>query len=70
MKNTIFPEIVKQMKDKNETLEDMTKLLGLTNVSQVSKRLSGSTEWTIGEAEILCNHYNLGMWELFKRKEN
>ena len=70
MRNTMFPEITKQMKKRGEHLQDMVELLGLTNISQVSKRLSGLVEWTFGDVEILCSHYNMGFWELFKRKEN
>lgn len=70
MKNTQYPELVNQMTKRKETLKDLVDLLGLTQLSQVSRRLSGKIEWTIGEVEILCKHYNMGFWELFKRKEN
>jgi hypothetical protein len=70
MNNSIFPEISKQMAKRNEHLQDLTDLLGLTNISQVSRRLSGEVGWTIGDIEILCKHYNMDFWKLFKRKEN
>lgn len=70
MENTIFPEIVKQMKNNNETLQDVANILGLNYPSQISRRLTGEVEWTIGDVEILCKHYNIDFWELFKRKEN
>lgn len=69
MKNTMFPEVVKQMKQNGENLQSLTNLLGLTNISQASKRLSGTTEWSFGDVEILCKHYNMDFWKLFKRKE-
>lgn len=70
MKNTEFPEIVKQMKLRKEQLIDIVNLLGMKQKSQVSRRLSGEVEWTIGDIETLCDHYNMDFWELFKRKEN
>ena len=70
MKNTKFPEIVNQMNLHNEKLQDMVNLLGFKELSQISRRLSGEVQWTIGEVEILCKHYNIDFWELFKRKEN
>lgn len=70
MENTIFPEIVKQIKNNNETLQDVADILGLNYPSQITRRLTGEVEWTIGDVEILCKHYNMDFWELFKRKEN
>lgn len=70
MKNTIFPEIVNQMAKRNETLKNIKDLLGLANISQVSKRLSGKLQWSLQEAEILCKHYNIKFEKLFKRKED
>lgn len=70
MKNSKFPEIVNQMKKRKQTLKDVTELLGLADISQVSKRLSGNLQWSIGDIEILCKYYNMDFWKLFKRKEN
>jgi hypothetical protein len=69
MKNTIYPELVKQMKLHNENLMDISKLIGLNFKEQTSRRLTGEVEFTIGEVEILCKHYNMDFWKLFKRKE-
>ena len=69
MNNTIYPEVVNQMKLHNQNLHDVAELLSIPNISQVSRRLSGKVQWTIGEVEILCRYYNLDFWELF-RKEN
>lgn len=70
MKKTIYPELVNQMTLRNENLKYMVELLGLKEKSQITRRLSGEIEWTIGEVEILCKHYNMDFWELFRRKEN
>ena len=69
MKNTIYPEVVKQMKLHKQNLQDVADLLGITYKSQVSRRLSGEVEWTIGDIATLCEYYNVDFWELF-RKEN
>ena len=70
MNNTIYPELVKQMKLHKESQMDISLLLGLKFREQTSRRLSGQVDFTIGEIEILCNHYNMDFWKLFKRKEN
>ena len=70
MRDSQFPEIVNQMKKRNERVEDLAKLLGLNNKSQATRRLSGKVSWTIGDAEILCKHYNIDFYKLFKRKES
>lgn len=69
MNETKYPEIVNQMIKHNESLEDLTKLLGLNYKSQASRRLSGKVEWSIGDVEVLCKHYNIDFYKLFKRKE-
>ena len=68
-KVTMFPELAAQMARKGETQDDLARLIGVDRTN-ISRRLTGQTEWTIGEVEILCNHYNMDFWELFKRKEN
>jgi len=70
MRNTMFPEIVNQMQLRKENLNYLVNLLGMKQKSQVSRRLSGEVEWTIGDIEILCEHYNMDFWDLFKRKED
>ena len=70
MRNTEFPKIVELMQQNGEALQDLVNLLGYTQKSQVSRRLSGKVEWTIGDVEILCRHYNVDFYELFRRKED
>lgn len=70
MKNTIYPELVNQMKLHNENLMDISKLIGLNFREQTCRRLTGETEFTISEVEILCKHYSMDFYELFKRKED
>jgi len=69
MNNPMFPEIVKQMTKRNETLKDLSNLLNITDISQVSRRLTGEYEWKLDEIWTLCKHYNMKFEKLFKRKE-
>lgn len=69
MRDTIYPEIVKQMKDHKESLQCLTDLIGLKYKSQICRRLSGKVAWTIEDAIILCRHYNMKIENLFKKEE-
>lgn len=68
MKNTKYPEVVKQMKLHKQSLQDVADLLGISDRS-VIRRLSGEVEWSIGDVDTLCRYYNIDFWKLF-RKEN
>lgn len=64
-KAILYPGITGEMAKRGETQTDIGKLLGL-HQTQICKRLQGKKEWTIGEIEILCEHYNKNYYELFK----
>ena len=68
MNKTKYPELVNQMTLRNERLRNLAELLNV-NISQISRRLTGETKFTVDEAEILMKHYNLDFETLFKRKE-
>lgn len=68
MKKSIFPEITKQMANRNETLQDIADLLQ-KDVSQISRKLTGYIDWSIEEAKILCKHYNMKFEKLFRKEE-
>ena len=68
MKETIFPEIVKQMKKRKEGTQDIADLIGQKYKSQITRRLQGKLDWTIREAKILCNHYNIKFEKLFREE--
>lgn len=70
MNNTMFPEIVRQMIKRNETLQDIADLLSLSHISMVSRRLTGKIEWKLDEIKTLCKHYNTDLNKLFERKES
>lgn len=69
MKTILYRNLVGEMAKNGETLVSIGKLLGISNAG-VSRRLSGITEWRIGEIEILCKRFGKDYYELFdKRKE-
>lgn len=67
----LYPNLLAEMARKGETTTDIGKLLKLDR-SQVYRKLNGQAKWTIGDAEILYEHYGIDMYTLFKknRKEN
>ena len=68
MKNTKYPEVIKQMRLHNQTIEDLSRILGISQRS-VRRRITHEVEWTLGDVEILCKYYNMDLYKLF-RKEN
>jgi len=68
MKKVVYPELVVEMARHGEYRKDLAKLLGITNGS-ITGRLSGKTQWTIGEIEKICEHYGKDFYELFKKEQ-
>ena len=68
MKKILFPGLVGEMAKCGDTQKKLGDILNLNRVSIINK-LSGKTEWTISEIDILCNHYKKNYYELFKKSE-
>lgn len=68
MEKILYPELLGEMAKHGDTQKSLAKLLGITYAS-VSRRLSGKSEWSISEIDILCEHYDKNYYELFKKKE-
>lgn len=66
-KTVIYPNLRAEISRHGDTLEDLAAALNMS-VSAVSRRLSGSIEWGIGEIDILCKRYNVAFEYLFKRE--
>ena len=60
-----YANVLAEMKRNYETLKDLSQILGIC-ILTLRKKLAGETEWTIGEIETLCKHYNKDYYELFK----
>lgn len=68
MKVVKYPGLIKEMAARGDTQETLGKILNLSK-SSVCRRLSGEKAWSIGEVEIICNHYNKGYYELFTNEK-
>lgn len=68
MEKILYPELLGEMAKHGDTQKSLAKLLGIT-YSSVSRRLSGKSEWSISEIDILCEHYDKNYYELFKKNE-
>lgn len=66
MKQIKYPELVGEMAKRGDTQKSLAQLLGITYAS-VCRRLSGKSEWTIGDVDKICEHYKKDYYELFKK---
>ena len=64
-KQVKYPGLAAEMARRGDTQEDLAKLLKLSRPT-VCTKLSGKAEWSIGEIEIICEHYKKDYYELFK----
>jgi len=60
-----FPNLVAEMAKNCESQKTVAKLLGVTQPT-IHRKLAGKCEWTIGDIEILCEHYKKDYYQLFK----
>jgi len=60
-----YPNLEVEMSRNGDTQKKLADLLNITQQT-VSKKLAGKVDWTIGEVEIICEHYNKNYYELFK----
>ena len=67
-KFVLFPEIVAEMERRGESRKDLARLLEL-DVSQITRKLNGNIQWTIGDIEVMTLHYNKDFWELFRKNK-
>ena len=67
-KKVMFPEIELEMEKRGETRQDLAKLLEL-DVSQISRKLRGEIQWSIGDIEVLIAHYCRDFYELFRKEK-
>jgi len=65
MKENKFPKLEAEMKKHKESQYALARLLKVSQPT-VCRKLSGETEWNIGEIDILCEHYKKDYYQLFK----
>jgi len=61
-----YLDLFYEMRKNRESLTKVAKLLDVTPQT-VSAKLAGVHDWTIGEIEILCEHYGKDYYALFKK---
>lgn len=61
----IYTKIVQEMKTRKETQAFIAEILGITR-QNLKWKLDGRSEWSIGEIEALCEHFNKDYYQLFK----
>lgn len=59
-----YSGLVSEMAKHKDTQKSIAKLLDISEAT-ISRRLTGETDWSIGEIEKLCNYYNKDYYELF-----
>lgn len=67
-KFVLYPNLVAEMSRAGETTSDLGKLLGVDR-TQVYRKLHGQAKWTLGDAEILYEHYKMDIYKLFKKNK-
>lgn len=60
-----YPNLAAEMARNGENQAYLAKLVGLSQKT-MSKKLRGIVPFTLGEVEIICNHYKQNYYELFK----
>lgn len=68
MKEVKYPGLLAEMAKHGDKQKTLAKLLGISEPS-IGRRLSGKKEWSIGEIEKICEHYDKDYYELFKNND-
>lgn len=69
VKKYVYSNIIKAIEEKQETQRKVANILGITDVA-LRFKLSAKYEWTKGEIDTLCKHFNKNYYELFKKDED
>lgn len=64
----MYPNLVAEMARAGETTEDLGKMLELDR-SQVYRKIHGQAKWTLNDVYVLCEHYKMDCYKLFKKNE-
>ncbi len=65
-KFVLFPEIAIEMAKRGENQQDLANLLQLDRTT-VTRKLNGEIEWSIGDIEVMCLHYDKDFYVLFRK---
>ena len=67
-KYVAYPNLAAEMARRGENAKDLESLLH-TERSAVFRKLQGKAKWTLGDVEVLCEHYKMDYYKLFKKNE-
>lgn len=60
-----YPNLLAEMARRGEKQKTIAKLLGIA-IPTICRKLSGQSNFSISEVEILCEHFGKDYYELFK----
>lgn len=60
-----YPNLAAEMARNGENQKTIADLLNLTQAT-ISRKLAGLVDWSIGEVEVVCEHYGKDYYQLFK----
>lgn len=63
-----YPEIISELRKNAESQQHLANYLEI-DITTLRKKLSGKTQWNIGEIDKLCEHFVKDYYELFKRED-
>ena len=63
----VYLNLLKEMTRKGDKKKDLCKMLNISYFT-LQRKLAGKTQWTIGDIEILCQHYGKDLYELFEKE--
>jgi hypothetical protein len=65
-KNNIkYPTLLAEMARRGETQKTIAELLGESSPT-ICRKFAGQINWNIREVDILCEHFDMDYYELFK----
>jgi hypothetical protein len=65
MRKNLYPGLLAELARHGETYEPLGKAIGISRYA-VCCKMTGKTEWTIGEIEKICKHFDKDYYTLFK----
>lgn len=67
-KRIVYLQLYNEIREHGETQTSVAELLGIS-LQTMGFKLTGKYDWTIGEIETLCKHYNKNYYELFRKEK-
>ena len=65
MKKRKYPGLIAELATTGETQKQLAGVIGITPMA-LSNKMTGKSQFTIGEVETICEHYKKNYYELFR----